>query len=323
MLPTRGGGDGFIWRLSGEGTTLWAARGGGSSSDYLHGVCVDSAGNVIAGGSYFGSPSTYGGAIVPVASAADAVLWKLNGDGTTLWALRGGGQYSDDIRSVAVDHVGAAVAAGNVQIFGDGASVTFGHVSFSRSSSAGGMKPFLWKVNEAGTTEWAIVGDGISDAYDLLNAVSVDSVGNIFAAGSIQSSSFTFGGNTVASPLGSITWKFGRDGIALWNAQIDGYNLMAIAADATGGAVAMLMRDLTAVLWKVTAQGTTAWSIVGGGTTSNDAEDFYMGEARRVYACLCVYISCVSRFLAPGTKVTKARGRARVKHDGSIFFIQS
>ena len=152
--------------------------------------------------------------------------------------LRGGGQFSDDVRSVAVDHVGAVVAAGNVQISGVGAAVTFGSVSISRSSSAGGMKPFLWKVNGGGTTEWVVVGDGVSDAYDTINAVSVDNVGHIFAAGSVQSSAFTFGGNAVASPLGTMMWKFGRDGVALWNAQIDGYNLMDVAADAAGGATA-------------------------------------------------------------------------------------
>ena len=90
MLPSKGGADGVLWRLNGEGTTLWAARGGGSSGDYLHGVCVDYAGDVIAGGSYFGSAGTFGGVTLPVASGSDAVLWKLNGEGTTLWALRGG-----------------------------------------------------------------------------------------------------------------------------------------------------------------------------------------------------------------------------------------
>ena len=102
----------------------------------------------------------------------------------------------------------------------------------------GGRKPFLWKVSGAGTTEWVIVGDGVSDAYDTINAVSVDNVGNVFASGSVQSSSFTFGGNVVTSPLGTMMWKFGRDGVALWSAQIDGYNVMDVAADAAGGATA-------------------------------------------------------------------------------------
>lgn len=278
MLSSKGNSDGFFWRISGEGTTLWAVRGGGSSEDSLNGVCVDYAGDVIAGGSYDAYPGTFGGVILPAASGSDAVLWKLNSDGTTLWALQGGGQYSDEIRSVAVDHVGAVVAAGNVQIYGEDASVTFGHITVSRSSSMGTRKPFLWKVNGAGTTVWAIVGDGISDAFDEINSVSVDNVGNIFAAGSVKSSTFTFGGNTVASPLGAMMWKFDRDGVALWNAQIDGYNVMDIAADATGAAVAMLMRDRNAVLWKVNDKGITTWSVMGGGTTSNDAEDFYMGE---------------------------------------------
>ena len=244
-------------------------------------MCVDYARNVIAGGSYYGSIGTFGNVVLPIASNADALVWKLTVDGTTLWALRGGGQYADEVRSVAVDHTGAVYATGNVQFSGSNARVTFGHVSVTRSSNFMN-KPFLWKVNGAGTTMWAIVGDGASDSYDTTNAVSVDITGNVFVAGRVRSASFTFGGSVAASANGETTmWKFNQSGVGIWNAQIlDGYNVMDVTADATGGAAAMFMRDRTAVLWKVNAQGTTAWSVVGGGTTSNDPDDLHMGEAR-------------------------------------------
>ena len=42
----------------------------------------------------------------------NAVVWKLSGEGTTLWAVRGGGEGPAHLTGVAVDGAGAVVAAG-------------------------------------------------------------------------------------------------------------------------------------------------------------------------------------------------------------------
>ena len=67
-------------QVSGDGTTLWAMRGGGTSADELRGVALDGAGgSVVAVGFFFSSPAaTFGGAVLPWSGESDAVMWKVS-----------------------------------------------------------------------------------------------------------------------------------------------------------------------------------------------------------------------------------------------------
>jgi len=103
VLNAVGYGDAALWKLSGEGTTLWVMRSNGT----LNGVAVDSANAVVAAGSFSSSPAMFGGVALTHAGGGDAVLWKLSAEGTTLWAVRGGGT----LQAVAVDSANAVVAA--------------------------------------------------------------------------------------------------------------------------------------------------------------------------------------------------------------------
>ena len=68
--------------MSGEGTALWAVRGGGTGADQLYGVAVDSAGGVIGVGysrSYRPiTTATYGDAVLVEIGDDDAVMWKVS-----------------------------------------------------------------------------------------------------------------------------------------------------------------------------------------------------------------------------------------------------
>ena len=67
-------------QVSGEGTTLWAVRGGGVGSDDLYGVAVDGTGSIIGAGYYAagaGSSATFGDAVLVSAGGFDAVMWKV------------------------------------------------------------------------------------------------------------------------------------------------------------------------------------------------------------------------------------------------------
>jgi len=86
------------------------------SSDQLFGVAADGAGAVVAAGNFESSPATFGGVTLTLAGSAlssddngNAVLWKVNGDGSTLWAVRGGGASVDYLYGVAVDDADAVV----------------------------------------------------------------------------------------------------------------------------------------------------------------------------------------------------------------------
>ena len=102
MLSTAGKdyGAAVVWKMNAEGTTLWALLGSGT----LTGVAVDGA-NAVVGAGYFGSPATFGAVALTNAGIWDAVLWKVDAEGTTLWAVRGGGSGLDRLYAVAVDGV--------------------------------------------------------------------------------------------------------------------------------------------------------------------------------------------------------------------------
>ena len=78
----------------------------------MYAVAVDGTGAVVAAGDFVSSTATFGGVALTSAGGADALLWKINAEGTTLWAVRGGGTSSDQLHGVAVDGSGAVVAAG-------------------------------------------------------------------------------------------------------------------------------------------------------------------------------------------------------------------
>ena len=104
-------------------------RGGGTGDDYLHGVAVDAAGAVVAAGYSYDFPVTFGGVVlISTDTIYDAILWKVSAEGTTLWAVRGGGGYGDTVKGVAVDGAGAVVAAGSFA----SSPATFGGVVLTR-----------------------------------------------------------------------------------------------------------------------------------------------------------------------------------------------
>jgi len=283
-LTNAGSGDAVVWKQSAEGTTLWVVRGGGSSWDTMPAVAVDGAGGVVAAGNFGSSPATFGNLALTPAGGYDAVLWKMNAEGTTLWAARGGGTSYEYMLAVAVDGAGAVVAAGYFQ----SSAATFGDVALT---TAGGNDAFLWKLNAEGTTLWALRGGGAE--YDYMRAVTVDGTGAVVAAGTFSGTTATFGGVALinAGATEAVLWKVSGEGTTLWAVRGGGESsdeLQAVAVDGAGAVVAagqfssplatfgFMVLNTTGtgnnndgVLWKVNAEGTTLWALRGGGTSSD------------------------------------------------------
>jgi len=131
--------DAYLWKMSAEGTTLWVVRSTGTGKEALGRVVVDGAVGVVAAG-VSQSSATFGGVALTSAGGFDAVIWKLSGEGTTLWAVRGGGTDDDHLDGVAVDGTGGLVAAGRFS----SSPATFGGVSLSTAGSEDAM---VWKVS--------------------------------------------------------------------------------------------------------------------------------------------------------------------------------
>jgi len=282
-LTDAGERDAIVWKLNAEGTTLWAVRGGGNDDDRLYAVAVDGAGSVVGAGWFASYSATFGDVALTNAgstssySRSDVVVWKLNAEGTTLWAVRGGGTGSDNLQAVAVDGAGAVVAAGYFY----NSIATFGDTALT---SAGGWDTVVWKLNARGTTLWAVRGGGTGNEY--LHAVAVDGAGSVVAAGKVYSSSATFGGVALTSASKGLVWKTSAEGTTLWAVRGGGTNtndkLVGVAVAGAGAVVAagyfygslatfggeVLTNagSYDAVLWKVSAEGTTLWAMRGGGT---------------------------------------------------------
>ena len=150
-----------LWKLNAEGTTLWAVRGsgarvnlwGGKSMDRLDGVAVDNTGGVVAAGSFTSSPATFGDVVLTSAGSTASLLWKLNAEGTTLWAVSGVHRsiVAATLTSVDVYSGGEVVTVGsfagpdeNVWGVTQSYTATFGGV---RMATAGDKDAVVWKVS--------------------------------------------------------------------------------------------------------------------------------------------------------------------------------
>jgi len=283
VLTNAGQYDAVLWKQSAEGTTLWAVRGGGTSSDYLYGVAVDGAGSVVAAGHFKSSSATFGGVALTTAESYryDAVVWKMSAEGTTLWAMRGGGRSTDQLYGVAVDDAGAVVAAGYFR----SSSATFGGVALTNT---GGSDAVVWKMTSEGTTLWAARGGGSS--YDYMRAVAVDGAGGVVAAGYFSGSTATFGRVSLTNDGSNdvALWKLSFQGTTLWGARGGGTSndyLHGVAVDSVGavvaagyfqsspatfGGVVLTNAENNAIMWKLSAEGTTLWAVSGGGNSEAD-----------------------------------------------------
>lgn len=146
------------------GAELWrqVINGSASSNDRATGaVAIDAAGNIIAAGSIWNT-----------GTGEDLTVIKLdNTTGTELWrrVINGVANGSDTASAVAIDSAGNVVAAGGTQ--NNGTSSDFTVVKLDGLTGQG-----LWH---------RVTSNTIANSWDWANAVAVDVVGNVVAAGSI------------------------------------------------------------------------------------------------------------------------------------------
>ena len=233
-LSNSGVNDSFVVKYDSSGTPLWARRMGGTNSDNLNSVTVDSSGNVIVAGQY--GPSTMNifaanGTTVSFtlsSSGGDGFVVKYDPSGTPLWARRLGGSTYADSTSVSTDSSGNIIVAGyyqsNFNIFAaDGTTVLF------TLSNDGSNDCFVVKYDSNGTPQWARKLAGTSN--DQANSVSTDSSQNIIVAGRYASNPlniFAANGSTVSFTLANdgsndaFVVKYNSSGTPLWATRIGG-----------------------------------------------------------------------------------------------------
>ncbi|HRJ30130.1 MAG TPA: SBBP repeat-containing protein [Cyclobacteriaceae bacterium] len=232
---TFGGGtfDSFLAKFNPQGVRLWATYYGGTGSDSGRDVTTDGSGNVyLAGTTQSFSAIAIGGHQNSNSGAGDAYLVKFNTNGERQWATYYGGTSYDEGSSVGTDE------AGNVFLAGSTASTTnISNNSHQNTFGGGGEDPsdaFLAKFNTNGTRLWATYYGGSGDDY--ANAIATDSEGNIYMAGTTQSTSAIASGGHKNTYGGGISdaflVKFNTSGARQWGTYYGG------TSDDTGYAVA-------------------------------------------------------------------------------------
>ena len=210
----------------------WACGAGGLGfSDYASSVAVDAAGNVYAAG-YFGSNTiTFGTTVLVNVAFEDLFIVKYDPNGNVLWARSAGGDYTEEVRTLAVDASGNLVVAG---IFAS-STLTFGTTTLV---NAGNTDLFIAKYDPAGNVLWAKSAGGYSGDYS--TGVVADLSDNIFLTGYFSSPSITFDSITMTNQ-GLFMVKYGPGGNVIWAKGSEGTQSIlpdGIATDAAGNCYA-------------------------------------------------------------------------------------
>lgn len=185
-LTSAGGWDIFVAKYSGiDGSALWSKRLGGAQENVGLGVAVDSLGNVVVTGYFYGVVD-FGGS-VPFTSAGfypDIFLAKYRAfDGAYLWANQIGGTAYDRGNAVAVD------SGDNILLTGAfTGTVNFGGPGSLSSAHTAAGDAFVAKYTSSGGYLWAQRFGGISGVFTGTSgtALVVDASDNVAVTGPFQ-----------------------------------------------------------------------------------------------------------------------------------------
>jgi hypothetical protein len=277
-LISGGSDDVFVVKLDPSGNHVWSRRFGDAASQGAVGVAVDSGGGVVVAGRLNGSMDV-GGEVLTNEAEEDIFVFKLDSEGTRVWARRFGdpdAETSQTATDVAVDKDGNVVLVGYLS----GQTLDFdGEVL-----AAMGGGPFVTKLSPDGATVWATTfGDAQNQGA---RQVAVDSAGNIAVVGYF-SGVINFLGVAVLTATGmdAFVARFDSGGNCAWASKIDSVDSMngpyptgvvvdsagnvivggriASSTDAGGGTVAPSMSD--ALVVKYSSGGAFQWQKLFGG----------------------------------------------------------
>lgn len=178
--------DLLVAKLDTNGAWQWVTSAGNSASEAAHSIAVDSKGNVFVTGT-FDKTITLGTTTLSNPNES-MFISQLDNKGAWKWAMYVGGKTTNQ-QSVAVDSSGNVYVVGNFT-----GSVTLGTTTLS---SKGSIDPFVAKLNASGAWQWAQNGGG--KLGDRAAGVGVDSKGNVYVAGTVASSTATFGSASFAT----------------------------------------------------------------------------------------------------------------------------
>ncbi|AUX47266.1 hypothetical protein SOCE26_087840 [Sorangium cellulosum] len=175
-LVSIGTADVYVASFDPSGAHRWSARFGGSGAETLNGLAVTPEGNVVLGGTFYGS-FMFGDRALSSVNALDSFVATLDQDGTPGWAHAIGDTADQTLRAIAVD------ATGNIVVAGYFSGKLFCSTSPAPvcPTSAGGTDIFVRKYDPRGAVLWTRIYGDTSNQF--ATGVAVDAEGNVLLTG--------------------------------------------------------------------------------------------------------------------------------------------
>jgi hypothetical protein len=191
-LTNAGGTDLFVAKLDPNGQWLSAVRAGGTGTENVNSLTLDSAGNIYLTGQFTGS-SPFGSTTLRSAGLNDFFVARLDAGGSWRWAVRGGGSVDtylttyDWSSDVSVDAHGYVYITGHVVGGGQLGSFTFP-----------GRTSFVARLDAATGDFLRVTPLGAGGLYFNFATLAVAANGDCYIAGSYVGS-ISFGSTTLTS----------------------------------------------------------------------------------------------------------------------------
>ncbi len=162
------GQDGVAAKLDTNGALTWNTFLGGSGTDQILSITLDTSGNVYVAGY---SNATWGSPVRAYTSGQDGVAAKLDTNGTLTWSTFLGGSGNDVTQAISVN------SSGNVYI-GGYSSATWGTPARAYTSGQDGT---VLKLNSSGALMWNTFLGGSGNDY--IYGIVLDTSSNVFVGG--------------------------------------------------------------------------------------------------------------------------------------------
>jgi hypothetical protein len=207
-LTSAGQTDVYVAKFGPSGNHLWSQHFGDDTFQTAVDVAVDTSGNVIVTGYFYGTINL-GGQVLTSAGENDIYLAKFDRSGTHIWSDRFGDVGYDYVAGVACDLPGNVIIAG-FYYTGD---IDFGGGTLM---NAGEEDIYIAKFDPSGTHLWSD-NFGDSDGQSAAD-VAVDGLGNVIITGGFDGT-VNFGGGalTSAGAKDIFVAKFDPSGLHVWS----------------------------------------------------------------------------------------------------------
>ena len=197
-----GSTDGFVARLSTSGTLQFATLVGGSGADTLNGIALKPDGSAwVVGETGSSNLMLYGTAYQAVSRGGqDALLARINNDGSIAYTGYFGGSGDDRAVAVAVD------ASGEVYFTGGTTSGNFPAANAYRNYNSGLQDVFVTKLSFDGSllrySTYLGGSGGVPGQGEVGNWIGVDGTGAALVVGTTSSNNFPVTGTAAQSWFG-------------------------------------------------------------------------------------------------------------------------